>query len=132
MQKRKKTKFKEVIGKVVVFSEKDLVNISKNEFNLKCDNAIKNTEKDGEIFVECHASKNKALLEVKNTGKGIDEKDIPYVFERFYTTDSSRNSNSFGLGLAIAKSIVLRHKGEISVYCPVENETVFNVKLQKI
>ena len=40
-------KFKEVIGKVVGFSEKDLVNISKNEFNLKCDNAIKNTGKKG-------------------------------------------------------------------------------------
>ena len=85
-----------------------------------------------EISVECHVNKNKAVLEVKNTGKGIDEKDIPYVFERFYTTDSSRNSGSFGLGLAIAKSIVSRHKGEISVYCPVDNETVFNVKLQKI
>lgn len=114
------------------------INISANRDEISelveilVDNAIKNTEKDGEIFVECHAVKNKALLEVKNTGKGIDEKDIPFVFERFYTTDSSRNSGSFGLGLAIAKSIVLRHKGEISVYCPVENETVFNVKLQKI
>ncbi|MBR5896392.1 MAG: sensor histidine kinase, partial [Lachnospiraceae bacterium] len=55
--------------------------------------------------------------------------DIPYVFERFYTTDSSRNSGSFGLGLAIAKSIVLRHKGEISVHCPAENETVFSVTI---
>ena len=93
------------------------------------DNAIKNTEKDGEIFIECHADNKKSLLEVKNTGKGIDEKDIPYVFERFYTTDSSRKSSSFGLGLAIAKSIVLRHKGEISVNCPAENETVFSVKI---
>ena len=93
------------------------------------DNAIKNTEKDGEIFIECHANNKKSLLEVKNTGKGIDEKDIPYVFERFYTTDSSRKSSSFGLGLAIAKSIVLRHKGEISVNCPTENETVFSVKI---
>ena len=86
-------------------------------------------EKDGEIFIECHADNKKSLLEVKNTGKGIDEKDIPYVFERFYTTDSSRKSSSFGLGLAIAKSIVLRHKGEISVNCPAENETVFSVKI---
>ena len=93
------------------------------------DNAIKNTEKDGEIFIECHANNKKSLLEVKNTGKSIDEKDIPYVFERFYTTDSSRKSSSFGLGLAIAKSIVLRHKGEISVNCPSENETVFSVKI---
>ena len=93
------------------------------------DNAIKNTEKDGEIFIECHANNKKSLLEVKNTGKSIDEKDIPYVFERFYTTDSSRKSSSFGLGLAIAKSIVLRHKGEISVNCPSENETVFCVKI---
>jgi len=114
--------------------EKDLnIVANKDEISqlveILIDNAIKNTEKDGEIFVECHANKNKAVLEVKNTGKGIDEKDIPYVFERFYTTDSSRKSNSFGLGLAIAKSIVQRHKGEISVHCPTENETVFNVKL---
>ncbi len=109
-----------------IFANKDEIS---ELVEILIDNAIKNTEKDGEIFIECHANNKKSLLEVKNTGKSIDEKDIPYVFERFYTTDSSRKSSSFGLGLAIAKSIVLRHKGEISVNCPSEKETVFSVKI---
>jgi signal transduction histidine kinase len=60
---------------------------------------------------------------VKNTGKGIPAKDLPYVFDRFYRSDTARSNeeNSYGLGLAIAKSIVEQIGGKITVKS-VENE----------
>lgn len=63
------------------------------------------------------------VLSVKNTGRPISEKDLPHLFERFYRADSARtrheDSTGYGLGLAIAKTIVEMHRGEISV---VSNE----------
>lgn len=60
---------------------------------------------------------------MKNTGKGIPAKDLPYVFDRFYRSDTARSNeeNSYGLGLAIAKSIVGQIGGKITVKS-VENE----------
>ena len=76
------------------------------------DNAVKHTEQDGWVTVE--ADKNYML--VKNTGENIPPEVLPYLFDRFYKADSSRKyeENSFGLGLAIAKSLVEKNEGEIS------------------
>ena len=61
--------------------------------------------------------KRHAILSVHNTGPEISEEDLPHIFERFYKADDSRHADadSFGLGLAIAKTIVDLHHGEISV-----------------
>ena len=64
---------------------------------------------------------------MSNSGKGISEDEIEHIFDRFYTTDSSRRGESFGLGLAIARAIVLRHRGEITVQSEEDKETVFSV-----
>ena len=93
------------------------------------DNAIKNTEPLGLVTIALSKKNNHCLFEVKNTGKGIAKKDIPHIFERFYTSSSSRNDNSFGLGLSIAKSIVERHNGTISVKSEIDEETTFTVIL---
>ena len=93
------------------------------------DNAIKNTEPLGLVTIALSKKNNHCLFEVKNTGKGIAEKDIPHIFERFYSSSSSRNDNSFGLGLSIAKSIVERHNGTITVKSEIDEETTFTVIL---
>lgn len=93
------------------------------------DNAIKNTEPLGLVTINLLKQNNHCVLEVKNTGKGISEKDLPHIFERFYTLSTSRRDNSFGLGLPIAKSIVDRHKGIITVNSVIDEETVFTVTL---
>ena len=91
------------------------------------DNAIKNTDELGVIDICCKNTRGNAYLSVANTGRGIAPEDLPHVFERFYTSDSSRNNNSFGLGLAIAKTIVERYDGSITVESQPEKTTTFTV-----
>jgi len=93
------------------------------------DNALKNTNEGGAIHIICKKIRSHAQLSVTNTGRGIEPNDIPHVFERFYTSDSTRERSSFGLGLAIAKSIVERHSGDISVESVPDDKTTFKVNL---
>lgn len=85
------------------------------------DNAVKHSEKGGKITVSLKhgKSKGKILFRVSNQGDPIPESEREKIFERFYRADESRtgSENRFGLGLAIAKSIAERHKGQISVSC---------------
>ena len=92
------------------------------------DNAIKNTNEKGRIELRCISDNGEARVEVKNTGPGIKPEDIPHVFERFYTSDSSRSNKSFGLGLAIAKAIAEGHNGDLTVNSIPDEVTVFTVK----
>lgn len=91
------------------------------------DNALKNTTSMGQITANCMKRNNKVILKISNTGNGISEEDLPHVFERFYTSDHSRENKSFGLGLAIAHSIMMRHGGNISVESSPGEKTVFTV-----
>lgn len=79
------------------------------------DNAIKHSDRGGEIGVSLKKLNNKTVLAVKNTGAGVSETEREKIFERFYRSDISRSreTGGYGLGLAIAKSIVLLHKGKI-------------------
>lgn len=91
------------------------------------DNAIKNTPEKGEIHLKCYETKHHKELSIDNSGKGIPEDMLPYIFERFYTSDESRTKGSFGLGLAIAKTIVDRHKGVITVDSRPSENTIFKI-----
>lgn len=97
------------------------------------DNAIKNTPEKGLIIVSLACVKNNIEIIVKNTGAGIDPKDIDKIFERFYRADSSRarESGGYGLGLAIAKSIVQNHNGKIYAKSNLGEDTSFIIKLHK-
>lgn len=96
------------------------------------DNAVKNTEDKGGIDIECFSSNGEAVIKISNTGIGIAEDDLPNVFERFYTSDTSRSNRSFGLGLAIAKAITETHKGKISVKSVPDENTVFTVHFKTV
>lgn len=89
------------------------------------DNAIKNTEQNGLVFLQCITNRRKGELIVSNSGVGIPDDILPHVFERFYTSDKARTTGSFGLGLAIAKAIVDRHKGTIKVSSIPNEKTTF-------
>ena len=79
------------------------------------DNASKYSILGGEtnVILKNHG-KNHCLLEISNDGEPIEKEKLEHLFKRFYRTDESRNDNdSYGLGLAIAKNIVTKHKGKI-------------------
>ena len=80
-------------------------------------NAIKYTQNGGCINVDVVDNKDFVAISVKDNGIGINESDLPFIFERFYRTDKSRNrtTGGAGIGLAIVKAIVLAHGGEVSV-----------------
>ena len=81
------------------------------------ENAVKYSPDGGKITVTLSQSKKNATLSVYNTTETeIDKATLPYVFDRFYRTDASRNSETggHGIGLSIAKAIVTVHGGGIS------------------
>lgn len=80
-------------------------------------NSIKYTENGGKIIWEVYEKGNNKVITITDTGIGIDENDIPFIFERFYRTDISRQrkTGGSGIGLTIVKSIVKAHNGKIEV-----------------
>lgn len=79
------------------------------------DNARKNIIRDdGEVRIILRETRTSAIVEVKDNGRGIPEKDLQHIFDRFYRVDESRtNTDGSGLGLAIARQIVEGHDGRI-------------------
>lgn len=104
----------------------------KQLISILLDNAIKHSNEDGKIIVNLSENKNIIELEVKNKGKSIKEGEEEKIFERFYRSDESRNrdENRYGLGLAIAKSIVLKNNGNITAHSE-NGYTTFKVILKK-
>ena len=83
------------------------------------DNAIKHAYDKSTITIDLTKKKDEISLVIKNRGDKIPKEEQSKIFERFYRSDNSRNRNEnrFGLGLAIAKNIVLSHNGKIYVEC---------------
>jgi signal transduction histidine kinase len=79
-------------------------------------NALKFTPAGGSIAIGCELMEDELLIRITDTGKGIDEQSLPYVFDRFFKdTPAAGMQEGTGLGLAIAKEIVLAHGGRIGV-----------------
>jgi signal transduction histidine kinase len=96
-------------------------------------NSLKYTNSDGRVVIEAADSGTDTIITVGDTGIGISEEDLPYVFERFYRADKSRNrmTGGSGIGLTIAKAIVEAHKGSISVSSKLNEGTIFTVVLPR-
>ena len=94
------------------------------------DNAIKHTDKNKKVIIEFKKNKDNILINVKNKGIEIPVSEREKIFDRFYRIDKSRNRSEsrYGLGLAIAKSTVLKNNGTIQVDYK-DGYTIFNVKL---
>ena len=96
------------------------------------DNALKHADKKSTIVVSLKEQGNNILLSVTDTGDVIPKGEEEKIFERFYRLDKSRSrkENRYGLGLAIAKNIVLNHNGKISAES-VGKVTTFKVLFKK-
>lgn len=75
------------------------------------DNALKYSPSGNEVVVTL----SNTTVEIKDSGQGIDESDLPHIFKRFYQADKSRSQGGYGLGLSLAESIVKAHGGSIEV-----------------
>ncbi len=96
------------------------------------DNAIRHTPTGGEIILRARLTTDeKLLLEVEDSGEGIPEEDLPFIFERFYKADKARTRgrSGTGLGLSIVKNIVDAHRGKISVKSKPGQGTTFTIIL---
>ena len=96
------------------------------------DNALKHADKKSTIVVSLKEQGNNIILSVTDTGDIIPKGEEEKIFERFYRLDKSRSrkENRYGLGLAIAKNIVINHNGKISAES-VGKVTTFKVLFKK-
>jgi len=94
-------------------------------------NALRYTPDNGTVTVNVNVEGNSVILSFKDTGPGIDEPKLPFIFERFYRVDESRkrDEGGAGLGLSIAKSFVEIHGGDIKVTSSKGEGTTFVVML---
>ncbi len=95
------------------------------------ENSVQYTPKGGEIEVRVHATDGLARLEVRDSGTGISEEDLPHIFDRFYRARGARDARSegSGLGLAIVKYVAEGHHGFINVTSRPGEGTAFVVDL---
>lgn len=101
-------------------------------FVILLDNAVKFSKIGGKITITSQKTDGSVLISVTDHGIGIDEKDLPNIFDRFYQADAARTKQGFGgygLGLSIAKKIAEVHHGSISVKSKVGVGSTFTISL---
>lgn len=97
------------------------------------DNAMRHTPAGGTVTIRVRGN-DPLSLEISDTGSGIPQEDLPFVFERFYKADKARTRGraGTGLGLAIAKNIIDAHEGTITVHSKLGEGTTFTISLPAI
>ncbi|MGC8616430.1 MAG: hypothetical protein C0173_05555 [Desulfurella sp.] len=94
------------------------------------DNAIKYNKPNGKISIKALEINDKICLFIRDTGIGIDAKDLPYIFERLYRADKSRSKQGLGLGLSLVKAIIKAHEAKIKVKSKLTCGTIFCIIFQ--
>lgn len=96
------------------------------------DNAIRYTPSEGCVEINLEKNDKFALLNIRDTGIGIPEESLPFIFDRFYVVDKSRckESGGSGLGLSIVKSVADSHGAIIDVKSVINQGTTFQIKFQ--
>jgi heavy metal sensor kinase len=99
-------------------------------FIILIDNAVKYTPSGGRVFIALNASGDDAVAEFRDSGIGISEEDLPFIFERFYRADKARSGETgAGLGLSIARWIAEAHRGSIRVESVVGRGSTFEIRI---
>ncbi|MGB8452799.1 MAG: HAMP domain-containing sensor histidine kinase [Anaerocolumna sp.] len=115
---------------VVVYGDKQAL---KQAIRVFIDNAVKYTRDGDTITIQCQNDDGDCVITVSDTGIGMTRKDVDNIFERFYRSDQVRNEKIYGhgLGLSIAKLIILGHTGKIKVRSQLTKGTTFIITLPK-
>lgn len=110
------------------------IHIDANTYTRILNNLLQNiiTHSDGDNMA-LHISENKqqAQIVIKDNGKGISSDNLPHIFERMYQCDHARSGKGNGLGLSIAKELVIAHKGMITADSILGSGTTFTIILPK-
>jgi two-component system sensor histidine kinase BaeS len=96
-------------------------------------NAARYTPRGGQVMVAVRAEGEEAVVEVADSGPGIDEEDLEHVFQRFWRADEARNraSGGLGIGLAVVKEIVERHQGTVCARRRAEGGSIFALRFPR-
>lgn len=123
----------------VSYTSPEYVQIEANEYLLTrafqniLQNAINYTSSGGSITVTTKTESTKLRIVITDTGVGIRESELPYIFDRFYKAAHSRNDNSgSGLGLPIAKEIIEQHQGSIVITSVLKKGTTVEILLPRL
>jgi signal transduction histidine kinase/DNA-binding response OmpR family regulator len=92
-------------------------------------NALKYTPAGGQVRVGLRSSEDTLYVAVVDTGRGIPERDLPHIFEKFYRVEKHREMEGTGLGLAMVKSIIRAHHGTVSVRSQEDKGSTFTIAL---
>lgn len=93
-------------------------------------NAVKYTPQNGRIIISTKPLSNgKIKISIKDSGKGIPPNDLPYVFDRYYKSENNMDPHSSGLGLCIAKQLILQHEGKIWVESKLDQGSTFMIEI---
>jgi K+-sensing histidine kinase KdpD len=100
-----------------LINENGILNIDKNlifqAISAILNNAEKFSPKESEIQITCQKNDQNLFIDISDTGLGMDESEIPLVFNKFYKGSNSENIPGEGLGLSIAREILIIHNGDI-------------------
>jgi two-component system, OmpR family, sensor histidine kinase CiaH len=125
-------------NKIKINSKVENIVISGNKKSLTellvilLDNAIKYSKQNSPVKINAFKENENTVISVSDQGIGINDKDLPFIFNRFYRAEKSRskeNVSGYGLGLSIAKKIVEIHNGSITVKSEKGKGTTFTVTL---
>jgi signal transduction histidine kinase len=121
---------KNLRGKFITVDREKFKRVLTNIIN----NSVKYMDKNIKILsIEGRETEDSLVIEITDNGRGIEPNAVPFIFDRFYRAEQSRNTitGGSGLGLAIAKQIVEGHDGEISVKSTYGEGTTIHIRLPK-
>lgn len=117
-----------VLDDVVVYGDEQAL---KQAIRIFIDNAIKYSNDGDEITILCKNQNGDCAITITDTGLGMTRKDVEHIFDRFYRSDHVRSQNigGHGLGLSLAKLIILAHTGKIKIRTQFTKGTSFIVTI---
>lgn len=119
-----------IMEDVIVFGDKQSL---KQAIRIFIDNAVKYTKDGDEITILCQKVHDECVITIQDTGIGMTKKDVDNIFNRFYRSDYVRNQNisGHGLGLSLAKLIIMAHTGKIKVHSQFKKGSSFIITIPK-
>lgn len=117
-----------VLEDVTVYGDKQAI---KQAIRIFIDNAVKYSKTGDEITILCKNHNGDCVITVQDTGIGMNRYDVEHIFDRFYRSENARcqNISGHGLGLSLAKLIILAHTGKIKVRTQLTKGTSFIITL---